>query len=461
MFYQDTAAAIATSSKDGSISVIRVSGDRSCEIVSSIFFDKHMNPVTLSQCRTHTIRYGYICEKENDIIDEVLVLIMKGPKSYTAEDVIEIQCHGGYMICQMILELLVRRGARIADPGEFTKRAFLNGRIDLSQAESVMELIQAKSDIAVKNSMSQLRGKIKKKIEELRKVILEDLSFLEAALDDPEHITLDNFSETIRRHTQQLKEELEHLLDNSQNGRLIKEGIRIAIVGKPNVGKSSFLNCILRDDRAIVTDIPGTTRDTLEEEIKIGSTLFRFIDTAGIRETEDVLENLGIDKTKKAIESADFVICLIDMSRELEEEDFYVLEQAKNHPGIILCNKSDLLARVTMEQLPEYENKKVISFCARTGEGLEQLEEYIHTLFLSDKIRYNDEIYITNARQKALLIEALESIRQLWNSVEAGMPEDLYSIDLMNAYETLGKMIGETVEDDIVDKIFKDFCMGK
>lgn len=461
MFYQDTAAAIATSSKDGSISVIRVSGDRSCEIVSSIFFDKHMNPVTLSQCRTHTIRYGYICEKENDIIDEVLVLIMKGPKSYTAEDVIEIQCHGGYMICQMILELLVRRGARIADPGEFTKRAFLNGRIDLSQAESVMELIQAKSDIAVKNSMSQLRGKIKKKIEELRKVILEDLSFLEAALDDPEHITLDNFSETIRRHTQQLKEELEHLLDNSQNGRLIKEGIRTAIVGKPNVGKSSFLNCILRDDRAIVTDIPGTTRDTLEEEIKIGSILFRFIDTAGIRETEDVLENLGIDKTKKAIESADFVICLIDMSRELEEEDFYVLEQAKNHPGIILCNKSDLLARVTMEQLPEYENKKVISFCARTGEGLEQLEEYIHTLFLSDKIRYNDEIYITNARQKALLIEALESIRQLWNSVEAGMPEDLYSIDLMNAYETLGKMIGETVEDDIVDKIFKDFCMGK
>lgn len=461
MFYQDTAAAIATSSKDGSISVIRVSGDRSCEIVSSIFFDKHMNPVTLSQCRTHTIRYGYICEKENDIIDEVLVLIMKGPKSYTAEDVIEIQCHGGYMICQMILELLVRRGARIADPGEFTKRAFLNGRIDLSQAESVMELIQAKSDIAVKNSMSQLKGKIKKKIEELRKVILEDLSFLEAALDDPEHITLDNFSETIRRHTQQLKEELEHLLDNSQNGRLIKEGIRTAIVGKPNVGKSSFLNCILRDDRAIVTDIPGTTRDTLEEEIKIGSILFRFIDTAGIRETEDVLENLGIDKTKKAIESADFVICLIDMSRELEEEDFYVLEQAKNHPGIILCNKSDLLARVTMEQLPEYENKKVISFCARTGEGLEQLEEYIHTLFLSDKIRYNDEIYITNARQKALLIEALESIRQLWNSVEAGMPEDLYSIDLMNAYETLGKMIGETVEDDIVDKIFKDFCMGK
>lgn len=461
MFYQDTAAAIATSSKDGSISVIRVSGDRSCEIVSSIFFDKHMNPVTLSQCRTHTIRYGYICEKENDIIDEVLVLIMKGPKSYTAEDVIEIQCHGGYMICQMILELLVRRGTRIADPGEFTKRAFLNGRIDLSQAESVMELIQAKSNIAVKNSMSQLRGKIKKKIEELRKVILEDLSFLEAALDDPEHITLDNFSETIRRHTQQLKEELEHLLDNSQNGRLIKEGIRTAIVGKPNVGKSSFLNCILRDDRAIVTDIPGTTRDTLEEEIKIGSTLFRFIDTAGIRETEDVLENLGIDKTKKAIESADFVICLIDMSRELEEEDFYVLEQAKNHPGIILCNKSDLLARVTMEQLPEYENKKVISFCARTGEGLEQLEEYIHTLFLSDKIRYNDEIYITNARQKALLIEALESIRQLWNSVEAGMPEDLYSIDLMNAYETLGKMIGETVEDDIVDKIFKDFCMGK
>lgn len=461
MIYQDTVAAIATSSRDGSISVIRVSGSESCNIVSEIFFDKGMKPVSLSRSHSHTIKYGFICRDRENVIDEVLVMIMKGPNSYTAEDVVEIQCHGGYMICQMILELLVERGARIAEPGEFTKRAFLNGRIDLSQAESVMDLIRAKSDIAVKNSISQLRGNVKKKVEELRSIILEDVSFLEAALDDPEHISMDGFSFLIQKHTQLLKKELEHLVKNSQNGRLIREGIKTAIVGKPNVGKSSFLNCILREDRAIVTDIPGTTRDTLEEETRIGSTLFQFIDTAGIRRTEDTIENIGIDKAKRAIGQADFVICIIDTSRELEDEDLYVMEQVKDRPGIILCNKADLPSEVKKEQIPEYENKRILPFSAKTGEGLDQLEQYINELFIQDKIHYNDDIYITNARQRALLTDALESIHQLCDSVEAGMPEDLYSIDLTNAYETLGKIIGETVEDDIVDKIFHDFCMGK
>ena len=461
MFYQDTIAAIATSSKDGSISVIRVSGMKSCEIVSKIFYNRNMKSRDLSACESHTIQYGYISQDGDTVIDEVLVLVMRGPKSYTAEDVIEIQCHGGYMICQMILDLLMEKGVRIAEPGEFTKRAFINGRIDLSQAESVMDLIQARSDIAVKNSISQLRGSVKEKIVELRKMLLEDIAFLEAALDDPEHISLEGFPSQMREHALFLKGELEHLLKNSQNGRLIKEGIRTAIVGKPNVGKSSFLNCILRSERAIVTDIPGTTRDTLEEEVRIGSTLFQFIDTAGIRETEDTIENIGIEKTKKAMEQADLVICIIDSASDLEEEDFSVLKQAEECPGIILYNKIDLPSVTDISMIPSYENKKIISFSAVTREGLEELESYINELFIEEKIHYNDDIYITNARQKESLTDALESIGQLWNSIEMEMPEDLYSIDMMNAYESLGRIIGETVEDDIVDKIFKDFCMGK
>lgn len=461
MFYQDTIAAIATSSKDGSISVIRVSGTQSLGIVSEIFFNKNMKLIDLSACETHTIQYGYICREQGEILDEVLVLIMKGPRSYTAEDVVEIQCHGGYMVCQIILELLMEKGARIAEPGEFTKRAFLNRRIDLSQAESVMDLIQAKSDIAIKNSISQLRGSVKRKIVELRDMLLEDIAFLEAALDDPEHISLEEFPSRMREHTLFLKNELEHLLQNSQNGQLIKEGIKTAIVGKPNVGKSSFLNCILRSERAIVTDIPGTTRDTLEEEVRIGSTLFRFIDTAGIRESEDTIENIGIEKAKKEMRQADLVICIIDSGSELQEEDLYVLRQAEDCPGVILYNKVDLPTVTDISMIPSYENKKIISFSAVTGEGLDELEYYINELFIENRIHYNDEIYITNARQKESLADALESIGQLWNSIEMEMPEDLYSIDMMNAYETLGKIIGETVEDDIIDRIFKDFCMGK
>lgn len=461
MYHQDTIAAIATSSKDGSISVIRISGDRSVNITDGIFFDRQGHPCPLSGCSSHTIHYGFLGPDGYNILDEVLVLVMRAPRSYTAEDVVEIQCHGGYMICQKIIELLIERGVRIAEPGEFTKRAFLNGRIDLTQAESVMDLIQAGSDIALKNSLSQLRGSVKNKIVELRAMILEDIAYLEAALDDPEHISLEDFIPRIRKHSVFLKEELEHLLQNSQNGRLIREGIRTVIIGKPNVGKSSFLNCLLGSERAIVTDIPGTTRDTLEEEIRIGSTLFRFIDTAGIRKTEDIIENVGIRKAKVELEQADFVICMIDSGSELEPEDLYVLEQAKECPGVILYNKVDLPSVTEKEMIPVSDNKRIISFSAATGEGLEELERYISELFIENRIHYNDEIYITNARQKESLADAWESVQRLWETIEAGMPEDLYTIDLVNAYESLGKIIGETIEDDIADKIFKDFCMGK
>ncbi len=478
MFYGDTVAAIATSSGDGSISVIRVSGDRSVEYVSRVFFDKKGKNIDLKSFETHTVHYGFIRNFENELLDEVLVLLMRAPRSYTAEDVVEIHCHGGHMICQLILECLNRAGVRIAEPGEFTKRAFLNGRIDLSQAEAVMDVIQSKSKISLENSLTQLKGSVRKKIVELREILLEDTAYLEAALDDPEHISLDGFSDRLGKHVFNLQREVNHLLENSQNGRIIRDGIYTVIVGRPNVGKSSLLNCILREERAIVTDIPGTTRDTLEEDIKIGSVLLRLIDTAGIRDSDDKVEKIGINKAKESIERADFIICMIDSTEELTEEDFYVMEEIADRNGVILLNKCDrqdgniamdpdmFSERCKKAKSEEWvshilSDKKIFCFSAKTSEGLEELEQYLKDQFLREQISYHDDIYITNARQQECLADTAESLAQLMQSIEDGMPEDLYAIDLCNAYEALGKIIGETVEEDIIDKIFKDFCMGK
>lgn len=460
MFFQETIAAIATSSKDGSISVIRVSGEDSFSFVSQIFCDGKGNPKDLNQFQSHTIQYGFICDNKKRI-DEVLILLMRGPRSYTAEDVVEIHCHGGHYICQVILNLLISRGVRIAEPGEFTKRAFLNGRLDLSQAEAVMDVIQSKSEIALENSICQLKGTVKKKIEYLRNIILEDVAYLEAALDDPEHISLDDFSENIEKHVSHLLEETDHLIENCHNGRIIKEGIRTVIAGKPNVGKSSLLNCMLRDNRAIVTDVPGTTRDTLEEDIVIGNTLLHLIDTAGIHETENKVESIGIEKTKESLERADFVIVVLDASKSLSKEDQEIFQLSKDCPGVILLNKNDLPQKLSKEEIRSFSNKETIPFSATTGEGLEQLEEYMNQQFIEQKIETKDELYITNARQKEALFQTRDSFQKVMESIQLGMPEDLYAIDLVGAYESLGKIIGETVEEDIIEKIFKDFCMGK
>lgn len=461
MFYDDTIAAIATSSQNGSISVIRISGKQSLDYVSMIFYNRDGKKIDLNLCETHTIHYGFIRDDGGKWIDEVFVMIMRQPRSYTSENVVEIQCHGGYLICQLILELLVKKGVRLAEPGEFTKRAFLNGRLDLSQAESVMDVIQSKSELALNHSLMQLRGSIKEKIIELRNLLLEDIAFLEAALDDPEHLSLDGFSDQIKEHMVYLKKEVDHLLKNSQNGRIIREGIYTAIIGKPNVGKSSFLNCILREDRAIVTDIPGTTRDTLEEDVHIGSALLHLIDTAGIRNTEDKIESIGIEKAKRSIERADFVICIFDGEKPIEEEDRFILEQSREKKGVVLLNKSDKKVVLTPKMIASLTDKKCFYFSAKTGEGLRELEKYLNELFMSETVSYDDEVYITNLRQKEALIETKTSIEQLFQSIRDGMPEDLYTIDLTNAYESLGKIIGETVEEDIINKIFKDFCMGK
>lgn len=461
MLYENTIAATATSSGNGSISVIRVSGKETFAAVSNIFCDGKGNRIDLSKYETHTIHYGFICDELNRLIDEVLVLLMKAPRSYTREDVIEIHCHGGHYICEEILQLLLKCGVRIAEPGEFTKRAFLNGRLDLSQAESVMDVIQSKSKLALQNSIQQLRGKIREKVVALREMILEDVAYLEAALDDPEHISLDDFTERIESHVDYLLTEVNHLIENSNNGRLIKDGIHTVIVGKPNVGKSSLLNCMLRENRAIVTNVPGTTRDTLEEDIRIGNHLLRLIDTAGIHQTENEVECIGIAKSKQSMEQADFIICVLNQNESLSEEDREVLSLIEEKDGVILLNKNDLPAAIQKEEITRYSNKRVISFSAKKGEGLDELEDYLNQLLSDRKMDSKEEIYITNVRQREALLRTKESLEKVEESIQTGMPEDMYAIDLTDAYESLGLIIGETVEEDIIEKIFKDFCMGK
>lgn len=461
MLEKNTIAAIATSSKNGSISIIRVSGEDALSFVSEIFCSTNGEKIDLTECETHTIHYGFICDTDKTMIDEALVLVMKAPRSYTAEDVVEIQCHGGYLICQMILKTLLKTGVSIAKPGEFTERAFLNGRLDLSQAESVMDMIQAENQIALGNSLSQLRGKIKEKIKEMREILLTDIAFLEAGLDDPEHISLDNFTDTLLLHINKLKNDVCSLIEKSANGRIIKEGVHLAIVGKPNVGKSSFMNCMLRENRAIVTDVPGTTRDTLEEELQLGIASFRLIDTAGIHETDDTVEKIGIEKSMQAIENADFVLCILDASSPLSKEDILILNECENKKGMILLNKSDLELVTEEKDIQKISTKNIIRISAKTGDGVEKLENEITSLFLNGEIDYNKDIYITNMRQKQTLLEAEESLCRVMESISSAMPEDFYTIDMTDAYESLGKIIGETVEDDIVDKIFREFCMGK
>lgn len=461
MLYENTIAATATSSGNGSISVIRVSGKETFAAVSNIFCDGKGNRIDLSKYETHTIHYGFICDELNRLIDEVLVLLMKAPRSYTREDVIEIHCHGGHYICEEILQLLLKCGVRIAEPGEFTKRAFLNGRLDLSQAESVMDVIQSKSKLALQNSLQQLRGKIREKVVALREMILEDVAYLEAALDDPEHISLDDFTERIESHVDYLLTEVNHLIENSNNGRLIKDGIHTVIVGKPNVGKSSLLNCMLRENRAIVTNVPGTTRDTLEEDIRIGNHLLRLIDTAGIHQTENEVECIGIAKSKQSMEQADFVICVLNQNESLSQEDREVLSLIEEKDGVILLNKNDLPAAIQKEEITRYSDKRVIPFSAKKGEGLDELEDYLNQLLSDRKMDSKEEIYITNVRQREALLRTKESLEKVEESIQTGMPEDMYAIDLTDAYESLGLIIGETVEEDIIEKIFKDFCMGK
>lgn len=475
-FQTDTVAAIATAMSEAGIGIIRISGPDAAAIGSKLYRTPKKNKTDISQWRPGTIRFGYIVEtdgsgKEN-LIDEVMLSWMKSPHSYTTEDTVEINTHGGMFLMNRILELVLKAGARMAEPGEFTKRAFLGGRIDLARAEAVMDLISSRNEFARKTSAAQLEGAVSAKIRELREKILYEIAFIESALDDPENYTLEGYTDKLMNTCLSLETEMKNLLSHAEEGRILKEGIRTAIVGRPNVGKSSLLNRLAGEERAIVTEIEGTTRDTLSETVRLGGVLLHLTDTAGIRQTQDKVEQIGVHRAQQALDQADLILFVIDSSRELSPEDASIAERitAKMEEGtkcILLMNKTDLSSETSEEDVRDLfrsRNKECppLLFCSlQTGEGMDELGAFVSGLFHTGEIAEKNEIFLTNLRHKDAVKEALESICLVKDSIENGMSEDFFSIDLMNAYRVLGTILGEAVEDDLVEEIFSKFCMGK
>ena len=456
---EHTIAAIATSiMSSGGISVIRLSGEDAVEIADKIF--KSVKGIKLTDVASHTVHYGHIVSNEK-VIDEVLVIVMRAPNTYTREDVVEIDCHGGILVTRKVLEACIDAGASPAQPGEFTKRAFLNGRIDLSQAEAVIDVINSKNDYALKSSVNQLDGVLSRKIRKIREIIINHVAYIEAALDDPEHISLDNYVDNVKNDVDNCVNIVDNLVKNAENGRIMHDGINTVILGKTNAGKSSLLNALAKEERAIVTDIEGTTRDVLEEQINIGGITLNLIDTAGIRKTEDIVENIGVEKAKKIASNADLIIYVVDGSRPLDNNDTEIMELIKEKKVIVLLNKSDIGQIVSKNDLNCLSCYDIISISAKEETGLDKLEDSIKNLFFTGDITSNEEIYITNARHKSLLNEALNSLRLVSEGINDGVSEDFLTIDLMNGYEKLGLIIGEAVEDDLADQIFSKFCMGK
>ena len=455
-----TIAAIATALSPSGISIVRVSGPKAWTIVDEVFRTPGGKQNLLSQ-KSHTIHYGNIWD-EGELIDEVLVMLTKGPRTFTAEDTVEIDCHGGVFVTQRVLETVLKHGARPAEPGEFTKRAFLNGRMDLSEAEAVIDVIHAKNNFALKASMNQLKGSVAEKIRGLRDQILDAIAFIEAALDDPEHISMDGYAEELNRQLDPMIREMERLIRRSENGKILSEGIRTVIMGKPNAGKSSLLNVLTGQERAIVTDIAGTTRDVLEEQVRIGDIGFSIVDTAGIRQTEDIVEKIGVKKAKEEANDADLILYVADSSVPLDENDREILSFIQEKRAIILLNKNDLQTCVGPEDLRQAGAKQpILSISARREEGMEELERVLKQMFLDGEITSNDEVVITNLRHRTCLEEARTSLCMVKQSIDEGMPEDFYTIDLMEAYTKLGYILGEEVEEDLVNRIFEKFCMGK
>ena len=458
------------SAAGGGIGIIRVSGSESMKIVDSIFhpgkFNNEENEALidksyLQQQKSHTIHYGFIIDGNNEVVDEVMVSVMKAPATYTREDVVEINCHGGNYILQRVMQLLLEKGAFLAEPGEFTKRAFLNGRIDLSQAEAVMKMISSKNEFALQSAVKQLEGSVSKYIQQIREQILYEMGRIESALDDPEHYDLTGYSDELFDKTEQQIVSLQRLLDRFENGRMKSEGINTVIVGKPNAGKSSLMNILLDEDRAIVTDIAGTTRDALQESVRLGVLMLNLIDTAGIHNTEDTVEKIGVDRAKQYIEQADFILFVVDGSEEWSDEDEQILPLIAQKKGIILLNKADLKAKVSELFLKDKLSWDTIAFSNETKQGLQQLEQYITDKFERGDLQFNDQICLTSIRHKNAVMQAVNALHRVEQSIKDGMPEDFFTIDLMEAYQQLGLINGDTATEDLVNKIFEEFCMGK
>ncbi|SFB23645.1 tRNA modification GTPase [Acetitomaculum ruminis DSM 5522] len=451
---EDTIAAFATPLSSAGIGIVRISGENSINIIKKIFVPYKKDT---KEFQTYTAHYGFIYDGDKKI-DEVIILVMKGPHSYTREDVIEINCHGGILVMKNILELVLKSGARMALPGEFTKRAFLNGRIDLTAAEAVMDLINSQNQYALDNALSNVAGKLNKKIKGLREEIITETAFLECALDDPEHYSLDGYSEKIEVKVKNLIKEIDCLIETFDNGKFVQDGIETIIVGKPNAGKSTLLNCLLGEEKAIVTDIPGTTRDINEQRLVLDGICLNMVDTAGIHDTDDVIESIGVKKSLELIEKADLILYVVDSSKELDENDKEIIDRIKEKNVIVLLNKMDISNNNTQLE-KQFEN--IVSISAKNGEGIDNFINKLNDMFFSGNINFNEDVVISNVRHKNLLVKSKDSLELVLGAIYDGLPEDFYTVDLMDAYNFLGDIIGETFNDDLADNIFSKFCMGK
>ena len=459
MFIDDTIAAIATAPGEGGIGIIRISGEKSLQVAEQIF--RSMSGKSIEEYKTRTLIYGNIVDDEK-VIDEVLVAYMKGPNSYTAEDVIEINCHGGFISVKKILELILSKDVRLAEQGEFTKRAFLNGRIDLSQAEAIIDVIKAKTDKAHEVAQSQLEGSLSNKIKELRMKVTEVLAHLEVAIDFSEEDVEEITYQTLEEKANELRFEIKKLYDTAESGKILRDGLKTVIVGKPNVGKSSLLNSILGENRAIVTDIPGTTRDVIEEFVNIKGIPLKIVDTAGIRETEDVVEKIGVEKSKESFNSADLVIMVLDASRKLSDEDLDILKNLENRKTIVLLNKTDLEQQIEEEIIREYvDADNIIKISALKHEGIEEIHDKIELMVYKGSVKNTSNLVITNSRHKDALLRAYDSINDAISAIEQNLPYDFIEVDFKNIWDSLGYINGDTVKEDLLDTIFSNFCIGK
>lgn len=459
MFETDTITAISTPIGEGAISIVRLSGPDAIEITSKVYKGKDLIKVD-----SHTIHYGKIIDPEtNEVAEEVMVTIMRGPKTFTREDVVEINCHGGLVSVNRVLEIVLSQGARLADPGEFTKRAFLNGRIDLSQAEAVMDLIRAKTDKAMNVALKQMDGRLSALIKKYRQSLLETVAHVEVNIDYPEYDDVEEMShEMMRQKTKEVHAEIEELLSVAKQGKILREGIATAIIGRPNVGKSSLLNALVQENKAIVTDIPGTTRDIIEEYVNVRGIPLRLVDTAGIRDTEDIVERIGVERSRQALKEADLILFVLNYNEVLSEEDLRLFEAVQGLEYIVIVNKTDLEQKLNMDQVKEMVgDKKIVTTSLLKEEGIDQLESAIASSFFAGDIDTGDLTYVSNVRHIQLLRQAKQALEDAMNSLEMGMPLDIVQIDVTRTWEFLGEIIGDTASDSLIDQLFSQFCLGK